>query len=152
MMCIKKACLCLLAVIATLALTASFMSPANDADKIVGTWFTEGNKGKVDIYKKDGKYFGKLVWSLEVENGDVDGLDANNPDASLRNRSIIGLDILQGLGYEGKATWDGGQVYDPENGKTYRCKASLTDDGKLEVRGYIGFSLIGRTTVWAKAH
>ena len=62
----------------------------------------------------------------------------------------IELTIMEGFSYNGKI-WSGGTVYDPENGKTYKCKLTLRKDGRLEVRGYIGFSLIGRTEIWTRA-
>jgi uncharacterized protein (DUF2147 family) len=52
--------------------------------------------------------------------------------------------------YDGKNHWGGGRIYDPETGKTYRCKLTLDSDHKLEVRGYIGISLLGRTMVWTR--
>ena len=50
----------------------------------------------------------------------------------------------------GGNTWAKGTIYDPEDGKTYKCKMTLTDPKTLGVRGYIGISLIGRTTVWTR--
>ena len=60
------------------------------------------------------------------------------------------MTILWGLKDEGEA-WKGGQILDPDNGKTYRCKMTVSDDGReLDVRGYIGISLIGRTQTWLR--
>ncbi len=132
-----------------------FLFPLNyntEADQIVGIWFTENSEAKVEIYKKEKKYFGKIIWSKSIELGEADGIDSKNPNENLRNRKLIGLNILSEFEYNGNNVWEDGEVYDPENGKTYRCKITLQKDKKtLNVRGFIGFSLMGRTTVWRKA-
>jgi len=69
----------------------------------------------------------------------------------LRNRPIIGLKILSGFEKEGDNKYVDGTIYDPKNGKTYSCK--MTYKGKtLDIRGYIGISLLGRTTVWERTN
>jgi len=127
-----------------------FAQSNNEADRIVGVWFTEDDAGKVEIYKDEDKYYGKLIWGEDIENGKAENLDSNNPDESLRNRPLIGLNLLKDFEYDGNDVWEDGEIYDPENGKTYSCKMTLAKDGKLNVRGFIGFSLIGRTTTWRK--
>ena len=76
--------------------------------------------------------------------------DRNNPDPKLRDRPIVGLEFMHGFTYSGKKRWENGKVYDPENGKTYKCKLTLVSTNRLDVRGFIGISLIGRTEVWAR--
>ena len=78
--------------------------------------------------------------------------DIENPDEGLRDRAILGLEILSGMKYEGNGTWGGGTIYDPVNGKTYSASMSLDgpDDETLDLRGYIGISLFGRTTGWRR--
>lgn len=67
-----------------------------------------------------------------------------------KDKPIIGMTILWGLKRDGDV-WKGGEIMDPDNGKTYRCKMTVTDGGKkLDVRGYIGISLIGRTQTWLR--
>lgn len=137
-------------VVFTFLLTTIIATVENQEDRILGVWYTEGNKAKVEIYKEQNKYFGKIIWSQEVESGEIDGFDKNNPKESLRKRKIVGLNILSGFKYDGDDVWEDGKIYDPENGKTYSCKMTLEDPSTLNVRGFIGFSLIGRTTVWKK--
>ena len=68
----------------------------------------------------------------------------------LRNKPVIGMQIMWGLKKSGNE-YTGGRVMDPEDGKIYRCKLRLVDGGKkLELRGYIGFSLLGRTQTWIR--
>jgi len=68
----------------------------------------------------------------------------------MRKKPLVGLRILWGLSQSGDR-WTGGQIVDPDNGKTYRCEIHVEDGGnKLKVRGYIGFSLFGRTEYWLR--
>ncbi len=67
-----------------------------------------------------------------------------------KDKPVVGMTILWGLKDEG-GVWKGGEILDPDNGKTYRCKMTLSEDGReLDVRGYIGISLIGRTQTWLR--
>jgi len=67
----------------------------------------------------------------------------------LRSRPILGLEILKDFVYE-DGKWTDGKIYDPKSGKTYSCNMTLKSNGDLNIRGYIGISLIGRTDVWKK--
>lgn len=123
---------------------------AQKADDIIGTWLTEGGKSKVEVFKKEGKYYAKIIW-LKTPNYE-DGtpkIDKHNPDEKLNTRKVLGIEILQGLEWDDDEFEDG-EIYDPESGKTYSCEAEFDGMDTLNVRGYIGFSLIGRTTVWTR--
>jgi uncharacterized protein (DUF2147 family) len=136
-----------------------FPALADDsADAILGDWHTTGNKSVVKIIKRDGHYFGQIV-SLGKPNWPVDdklGMggkprnDRKNPDPALRDRPIVGLEIVSGFSYAGKNRWADGKVYDPESGKTYSGKMTLLPDNHLELRGFIGISLIGRSVTWTR--
>jgi uncharacterized protein (DUF2147 family) len=122
---------------------------AEEADAIVGEWYTEESKALVQIYKVDDVYNGKIVWLKEPKKEDgSEKLDTNNPDEAKQGNPIIGLNLVNGFVYKGKNNWGDGTIYDPDNGKTYSCKMKLNDDNTLKVRGFIGISLIGRTQVW----
>jgi uncharacterized protein (DUF2147 family) len=114
-------------------------------DAVLGEWLAESKDGKVLIYKQGEKYFGKISWGKDGERKDV-----NNPDAKLKTQPIIGSVILKGFEFTGKA-WEDGTIYDPNNGKTYSCTIKMKKPNELEIRGFIGISLLGRTTVWTKA-
>lgn|SRR5690606_9799708 len=116
-------------------------------DEILGVWYNEEKTGKIEIFKESGKYTGKIVW-VEMKPGDS-GLDENNPDPKLQNKPLVGLLILKNFVYEDDE-YTGGEIYDPKNGKTYSCYMKMESADKLFVRGYIGFSLIGRTTYWTR--
>ena len=124
---------------------------AQDADAIVGEWYTEENKAKVEIYSCEDSYCGKIVWLKEPKNPDgTNKRDAENPDENLRSRTIVGTNILTGLQFEGADEWEDGEIYDPESGKTYSCRLELEDQNTLEVRGFIGLSLLGRSQTWTR--
>jgi uncharacterized protein (DUF2147 family) len=132
----------------------SFAASKFNANDITGKWYTEENKSLIKIYlAKNGKYYGKIVWLKEpnYEKGDKEEgkikHDRNNPDKEKRSRPIVGLLLLRGFEFDGDDEWDGGTIYDPEEGKTYKCNMWLSKDkNTLHVRGFIGVSLIGRTT------
>lgn len=68
-----------------------------------------------------------------------------------KDQPIVGLTILKDLKKTGENEWSGGNILDPENGKVYNAKMSLADDGKkLNVRGFLGISLLGRTQTWVR--
>lgn len=123
------------------------------ADDIVGTWLNQEATGKITLYKENGKYFGKLVW-LREPNDKVTGLprtDIENPDEKLKKRPLIGLVNMKDFSFDGKEEWSGGTIYDPKNGKTYKCYIQFESPSKLKVRGYVGVSLLGRNTYWTKS-
>jgi uncharacterized protein (DUF2147 family) len=140
-------------------LVIGFPLLAQEADDVIGSWLTEPSehgRAHIQIYQEDGKYDGKIVWLEQpvYEAGDPMAgqpkLDRENPDPALRDRPVLGLHILQGFTYAGDDLWKGGTIYDPESGKTYKCKMWLTDDETLKVRGFIGFSLLGRNEEWTR--
>lgn len=118
-----------------------------NADAVVGTWLTASGKAKVQIYKEGDKYYGKIVW-LKIPSYE-DGTaktDKNNPDKKKQSEPLLGLNMLKSFVFDDDE-WEDGTIYDPENGKTYSCTIKYRD-GKLDLRGYIGISLIGRTQTW----
>jgi len=122
------------------------------AQDIVGYWKTiddETHKPKsvVHIYKaKDGKYYGRIV-KLFREKGEDPNPKCDKCPGDRKNKPIIGMVILTKLEKVGKNEWDNGRILDPNNGKIYDCKMWI-EDGKLQVRGYLGWSLIGRSQTW----
>lgn len=123
----------------------------NKGDQVLGIWMTDDGKAKIEIYKDGDKYSGKIVWLKEPRN-EQGGLkvDKENSDKTLRSRPILGINLVSGFTFDGDDRWEGGDIYDPENGKTYSSHMKLKK-GKLEVRGYVGISMFGRTVVWTKS-
>lgn len=119
-------------------------------DRILGEWLNEEKDGKIEIYKSGNLYFGKITWGSNIfeEDGKTSRKDVKNPNEKLQTRNLLNLVILHNFKYEG-GIWDHGKIYDPKSGKTYSCTMKLRDN-KLEIRGYVGVSLLGRTTYWEK--
>jgi uncharacterized protein (DUF2147 family) len=129
-----------------------------EPDGILGLWNTDKNESKIEIFKCGDKYCGRIA-ELKEPNypaDDKEGMggkpkvDRKNPDPALRTHPIVGLQLMRGFVYSGGNVWEDGRIYDPNDGKTYKCKMTLSSPNRLEVRGFIGFSLLGRTTVWTR--
>lgn len=120
------------------------------ADDILGEWYTDGNKSVIQIYKnKHDYYFGKIIWLKDPNENGKPKVDKENPDPKLKQQPLIGLIILRSFKFD-DSKWTNGTIYDPENGKTYKCTIRMDDRNTLFVRGYIGVSAIGRTTTWTR--
>jgi uncharacterized protein (DUF2147 family) len=121
------------------------------ADPIEHTWYNQEKTSKIKIYKAvDGKYYGKIVWLKEPLRDGKPKTDYLNSDKSKQNTLLMGLVVLTGIKKESGNEYDDGDIYDPKNGKTYSCKITF-EGNHLNLRGYIGFSLFGRTAVWERA-
>jgi len=129
-----------------------------EGNDILGTWLNQEKDAKIEIYACDGAFCGRIVWLQEplYPAGSKDGipgtpkLDHNNPDRELRKRPVMDLRIMHGFTFAGDDRWKNGKIYDPKNGKTYSAKITLVSPTRLDLRGYIGISLIGRTAVWTR--
>lgn len=123
----------------------------NSQDAIVGTWLVQDGSAKVKIEKINGKFSGKMVWIKNPagKNGQP-LLDSKNPEVSLRSRPQMGLALLENFVFNEENLWNGGTIYDPDEGKTYSCKITMKDNQSIEVRGYVGISLFGRTETWKR--
>lgn len=112
----------------------------------MGHWLTQPKDGIIEITQTgDGTLQGQIVGGAYPGKKDV-----NNPDPALRDRPLRGQIILQGLKADGPDRWSGGTIYDPDSGRTYKCHIGLQADGSLKVRGYIGFSLLGKSQTWTR--
>lgn len=120
--------------------------------QIEGKWKTIDDETKqaksiVEIYKKtDGKYYGKIS-QLLIKPANPNCVDCKD---DRKNKPILGMEIIRGLKKDGDE-FTGGTITDPKTGKTYKCTITRSGD-QLNVRGYIGLSLIGRTQTWQKAN
>jgi uncharacterized protein (DUF2147 family) len=131
------------------AVTPLSVTQKNTGDEILGFWWTQDRKAKVEVYKRASEYHGKIVWLNEpLNDAGQPKLDKKNSNEELRQRPVLGLNLISGFKYE-KGKWVDGEIYDPENGKTYDCVIKM-DDKQLEVRGYIGLTMFGRTVVWER--
>lgn len=119
----------------------------------VGTWKTIDDKtghakSIIQITEQGGELSGKVVQVLESEQGPH---PVCKPcEGERKDKPIEGMTIMWGVRKQGES-WSGGQILDPENGKIYRVKLTPTDGGKkLDVHGYIGVALIGRSQIWQR--
>ena len=123
------------------------------AGDILGIWYNEEKTSKVQVYQEGNKFFAKVVW-LKEPNDKTTGkarTDNLNPDAKLQKTPLMGLVVLKNFVFDGDEEWNDGTIYDPKNGKTYSCKIHFGDSPNLlKIRGYVGISLLGRTTYWTK--
>lgn len=128
----------------------SFAGFAQNKDAIIGKWINSSGEAHVDITKRGDKYFGKIVWLKDPkdEKGAVK-TDIKNPEESLRSKPILGLEILKNFIFE-DGKWTDGKIYDPKSGKTYSCNMTLKGNNILNMRGYVGISLIGRSETWKR--
>ena len=144
----------LFAAIAVTLMVAVASGPAATAAdaalaSVVGNWQSEPDDGAVGIIQISVDAAGNLTG--RIVGGNHPGLkDEHNPDPAARSLALRGQVILRNMKYDGGGHWSGGTIYRASNGKTYKCNVTLASDGKLNVRAYIGFSLLGLTQGWTR--
>ena len=119
---------------------------ANEAPpSILGSWMTDTRSAIVDIsFCEPESPCGEITW---VDPNGASVVDRNNPDESLRERPLVGVKMLWGFKAKGEK-WKSGKIYNPKDGKTYKSKMSLNDDGTLKVKGCVG--PICKTQIWTR--
>ncbi len=142
---LSRAALGILPAIAVLAAVASPVA------EIEGIWLVEDGEAKIEVLRCGDDVCGRIVWLSEPTNSEGNvKTDILNPDRSLRDRMVIGVQLLRIPAVPDKrGVWSGGRIYDPDTGKTYRCTLRL-DGERLKLRGYIGIRLFGRSTHWTR--
>jgi len=143
----------LLMMIAAMSFTAANLSAQDyKADDLLGIWLNEDEDAHIEIYKEGELYFGKIIWlkfPIDEETGQPK-LDKHNPDPDLQTRPSLGIQLLVNFEWDEDNEWDEGDIYDPKSGKTYSCYIVMKEYDLLKIRGYIGISLIGKTTYWTR--
>lgn len=125
---------------------------STNAQSIFGKWqsFDEETKkleSIIEVYKKDGKAYARIVSITDTERQDAVCTECKGKK---KGKPILGMDILSGLKKKGDE-WSGGKILDPKSGKEYKCYIKLIDQNTLKIRGYIGFSMFGRTAIWKRS-
>ncbi|MCK9448703.1 MAG: DUF2147 domain-containing protein [Bacteroidales bacterium] len=135
-----------------IAVPAMNLQAQHKSNDVIGLWLTEDKDAQVEIFQREGKFYGKITWLKEPidEETGKPKTDKKNPDPKLRSLPTLGMEMLKGFSFDGKNEWSGGEIYDAGNGKTYRSYMSLEGKDKLKIRGYIGISLLGRNTYWTR--
>ncbi len=139
------------------AFTLAFAASAVMAQMTpVGLWKTISDKdgsvaSEVRVVDNSGVLSGRIERTFRTDVKTDAKCDLCKDDR--KDQPIIGLEIIRGLGKNPTSdVWEGGTVVDPDNGTVYKLKMTPIDGGKkLEVRGFVGFSLFGRTQTWIRA-
>jgi uncharacterized protein (DUF2147 family) len=121
-------------------------APAFAADPVEGEWLTQAGTAKVKIspcVSAPDRMCGLVSWMKTPSK------DANNPDAALRERSILGMAMIRDFKRSGAGKWTGGKIYDPGSGKTYDSKLSVNADGTLKVEGCI--AVLCKAQTWRRS-
>ena len=140
----------ILTFIGILVFSAASISGDSEADELMGIWLNHEKDAHIKIYKCGDEYCGKIVWLKNPEEDGAPKKDKHNPDDSLKDRPLKGLDVLSGFNFDSDKKWEDGTIYNPRDGKTYSCYLKIMDDGRLKVRGFVGISLIGKTNYWTR--
>jgi len=116
---------------------------------VFGEWYsidpdTGDNESIIRVYEQGDEVFARIETILREEDKDKTCIECTGAD---KNKPIEGLVIMKGLKKDGQE-YNGGKILDPKNGKYYKCYITLEEKNKLKLRGYIGFSAIGRTEYW----
>ena len=130
------------------AFAFTLLASAAMAQSPLGQWKTIDDetgepKSVVEIYEQGGRVYGKIVQLLPPGRSTI----CDTCEGPYKNKELIGAVILKDLRQDGD-TWAGGSITDPKNGKTYKAKMSLDGADRLNVRGYVGMPVLGRTQVW----
>jgi uncharacterized protein (DUF2147 family) len=145
----------ILAIFLLSALCSFKKSADNSADSIIGKWMNaEDNNLEVEIYKSGNEYKAKVIWFDDSDDKSrpmAERCDTKNPDKALRNRKIVGMEVMYGLVYNlNDDEWQDGRIYDSSSGKEWSAKAWLAKDGSLKVRGYWHFEFLGQNMHFKK--
>jgi len=133
-------------VLLAIAVSIPVSLAAHEGDSLLGKWCTEKCEAVFDFYVDGNEYSARLY---PKKYPDI--IDSLNPVDSLKSRKLAGKTTIYGLVYNAaKKQWENGRVYNPSDGKTYKCNCRLRD-GDLVFRGYLGISLLGQSQIWIRA-
>ena len=135
-----------------LGLALALSGPAAAAtDPVFGRWLVEGGEAVVEIAPCGDQACGRLVW---LQNpwaaGGGPKRDAKNPDPSARSRTLCGLRLISGLERGEDGAWEDGEIYSARDGRTYGVEITPDGPDRLNVRGYLGISLLGGSQTWVR--
>jgi len=131
--------------------TISFFVFAQTHEDVVGEWYNAEKDAVITIFEENDALSGRITWMLSPndENGNPK-TDPLNPDETLRDRARLGMVMMHGFKHIDGNVWDNGKLYDPKKGKTYSGMITLKDTNTLDLRGYVGFSFLGRSSTWTR--
>jgi len=131
---------------------SSILGQNTNPDIIKGQWITEEGKSVVEIFKQDGKFYGKVLWLKDPNDANGKPLkDVKNSDPKLRDNYILNMVFLKDFEFDSKNNiWKNGTVYDPESGNTYKATIKVKTEDILELRGFVGVSMLGRSSFFVR--
>lgn len=131
-------------------LTTGVIAP----ERIIGKWISAQKNCIVQVYKNGNEFGAKLLWFDDSDNPlkpMITRTDYKNPNAALRNRKLIGMDVVDNLTYNPATnSWENGLIYDANSGHTWSSAAFITNEGLLKVTGYWHFKFLGRTMIFKR--
>ena len=132
------------------AFVGLFAFSQTNAD-IVGEWYNAEKDAVITLFEENETVSGKITW-MQFPNDDNGNpkTDPLNPDEKLKSRARMGMVLMTGFAYDEDNVWDDGELYDPKKGKSYSGMMTLKDKNTIDLRGYIGFSFIGRSSTWKR--
>jgi uncharacterized protein (DUF2147 family) len=136
-------------IIVLLLFSSQFKIQAQDSsDKIVGIWLNDDKSYKIEIYRVDDTYSGKIIWISRLEkNPTINPKDKNNPNPEITNQNILGMDIITGLKYSDEK-WVNGTIYTPQNGMYLNCEVELRSDKHLNI--VVSKGMLSKTKSWTR--
>ena len=140
--------------LAMASLPAAAEPAAAEKDSAFGVWFTQDHDAAFDLYPcAEGTLCGRLIWMADESpdpGGEGPPHDLKNPDPAKRSHTLCGLELLTGCHQDEGGIWDGGRIYNPEDGELYRVRIDVRGPFTLGLRGYILVPLLGRTQIWTR--
>ena len=121
------------------------------SDSAAGVWLHANKRIQIEIAPCGERLCARIVWLKKPNN--AEGLplsDVKNPDATLRGRHVLGLQVLSGMRATGPDSWADGTIYNPDDGSAYQATMVLKGDGALRIHAYVLVSLLGKTLVWTR--
>jgi uncharacterized protein (DUF2147 family) len=132
------------------AFVGLFAFSQTNAD-IVGEWYNAEKDAVITLFEENETVSGKITWmKFPYDDNGNPKTDPLNPDEKLKSRARMGMVMMSGFAYDEDNVWDDGELYDPKKGKAYSGMMTLKDTNTLDLRGYIGFSFIGRSSTWTR--
>lgn len=139
----------ILVLVSALFLATPLFAQQGKLQDAIGKWQTYNGTtpgGRVETYMENGKLYGKVIGLKPGRTGDA---VCDKCSGDMKNKPLMGLVILKDFSPDGNI-WSGGTVTDPDNGKTYKGKITPVDKNTLNLRGFVGFSMFGRTETWKR--
>lgn len=121
------------------------------ATDLVGDWVVSEKTAVITFFADGDKFFGMTSWMGKPKNPDGSvRTDIKNPDPAKRSQPLLGALLCKNFVYKGNGVWTDGTIYDSRSGRTYNCKITMKDLNTISLRGYIGISLIGGSTIFTR--